>query len=131
MSKWSDSEARGAAAKHGKSAYHVPDLNKPLSIALGRRILDLEAEVASLKATQETDREMLAASERNIAALLLMASGGDLSQPVSGRAVTVRDHIASMRAVVECCLQEADEHGGCGCYICKAVDAYRAQQEGK
>lgn len=61
----------------------------------------LKARAEKAERSRETDRELLASAERNIAALFNMANGGDLMQPVSGLAVGVRDALSGMKARAE------------------------------
>ena len=91
--------------------------------AYSERIAHLEAELAEEAALSDRMADIL---KRTANALK-----GE-PEPLSSHSWHDLPEIAAaMRPVVECCLQEADEHGGCGCYICQTVDAYRAQREGK
>ena len=87
------------------------------------------AEVESLKRTQETDRELLAAAERNIATLLSMANGGDLNQPVSGHAVGVRDALAELAEIKASYRATIEEPCDAGQVHCTCVPALRAEVE--
>ena len=131
MSRWTDEQCWKAYCEATKSAV-VGDLKGEAVIA-GRRILDLEAELAQLR-LEEVDSANVMNTMHGILVRTANALKGE-PEPLSSHSWhDLPEVAAAMRPVVEAALFWHDEDSGehaANAGLLSAVDAYRAQREGK